>query len=1134
MSNRFANVAEDEKLRLWSEFLSEKALIAAHRDNEMGFRESFHVYVVEAIKDLFNMDLSAVKSEFNTTAAPHNRKPVDVLYGSVAVEWEFDMGEARREHGATQALDYLSRLRNKYPTTEPNFTVIVSDGKQWGVLTFDPQTTPTLFDPEPPSTSAGHFTWFPTSPGVIRRFLELIGSHQKSPITPKVIANKFGPQSAVAKQLVPLFAQLIATRSAGSRIDTLYLEWRRALDIVYGNLDSKKGNLVQETQELYGISADASIGELLFALHSYFALVSRLIAVELLAVVAESPSDRPTNWRSLQDEEFVHKVICLERGELPGGIEISNLFETDVFSWWGTDAADNRDILEAINRLIDEVGRLAFPHIAYGSQHAGDVLRDLYENIVPTKMRKALGEFLTPHWLAQASLERMASLGANLDNGRILDPTCGTGTFLVPVISRRLRRLTTQSEITAADVQQVLDTVAGIDLNPIAVTAARVNYALALGSLAKKGSLTLPVWRADSLVVPEMSPAQGSLDNEINFIPHLELKTSLPQPFAIPTALATVERMRVLREIIETHIVTNTDFQSLQHAIDSFELSFHRQFGKESPDYLGKSFSDSLIVARYLFEQICELAAEHRDAIWARLIENSYAPLFAGEFDIIVGNPPWLSWPNLPAEWRQKTETLWRAAGLWTVPRMPDEPWSNQFSDIATLVFAVSLMRYAKQDALVGLLTPKSLIQADPGNRAFRKFILKPEQPNADGTEIVFCPIWCDDWEKLKPFQPGAANKPIFLVVRRDSPWAGTTPGAVWELNKGKRPNRNTWPEYRKYLQESLGNFSPVTPALPHSAWTFRDINKPALLSGGVSAYQFGEGVNTRGAAGVYLVNVSKFEPRNQTQPATIEVVNDPDKGEKPVVVARHRIEADLVYPLIRGRDVKKWVATPSEYMVVPHDPENLNKPLTEKQLITSFHRTLDWLTRNKQVLAARRPYGGFNFKDNNWWKLQGDIQLMQSGFVVAVPEFGKRPVAAIIRSKFLTQLSRSVVPLLNHKVMFHTISTEVEALYLAAMINSTPIQDLCESFVSSTSVSPTALKKLPIPRFDANNTQMVKLVELARQADRNPQLAETLQLEMDAEVLLIVNTPHDYDAALKHKATKPDFKPQPADMQLL
>ena len=60
-----------------------------------------------------------------------------------------------------------------------------------------------------------------------------------------------------------------------------------------------------------------------------------------------------------------------------------------------------------------------------------DVLRDLYQQLLPGRLRGALGEFLTPPWLAEACLRRLEETGAPLASGRVLDPTCGTGTFLL-------------------------------------------------------------------------------------------------------------------------------------------------------------------------------------------------------------------------------------------------------------------------------------------------------------------------------------------------------------------------------------------------------------------------------------------------------------------------------------------------------------------------------------------------------------------------------------------------------------------------------------------------------------------------------------------------------------------------------
>src|SRR5207302_60595 len=103
-----------------------------------------------------------------------------------------------------------------------------------------------------------------------------------------------------------------------------------------------------------------------------------------------------------------------------------------------------------------------------------------------TNAAKAACEFPTPVWLAEASLARLSQMGAPIDSGRILDPTCGTGTFLLPILAGRVARLRASKggNVTEADVQALLDGLAGFDINPIAVTATRANFVVALGSLA--------------------------------------------------------------------------------------------------------------------------------------------------------------------------------------------------------------------------------------------------------------------------------------------------------------------------------------------------------------------------------------------------------------------------------------------------------------------------------------------------------------------------------------------------------------------------------------------------------------------------------------------------------------------------
>ena len=1128
----------------WAAYVSDQMEEAvASSNNEMELREHVHRPILDALEALYGMGASASSGEMNTRRTGP-RSPLDRLYGGVAVEWEWDMSRSRREHGAEQALNYLENLRTSYPDSDV-YTAIVCDGKQWGFLHDDPADAERngLFALLDPSNSTDRFTWVPNSPAACGQFLELVGAHKKAPITNKNLTKKFGPESDVANHLVTFLSQSAAGRLEADRTDTLYIEWRRALDVVYGDLDENDSELALAIQELYRTPQARPLGELLFVLHTYFAMVGRVIAVELMAVAAGEREQTPSSWRFLDDAHLLEELRQLENGRLPGDINISNLFEADLFSWWADSAENNNDLLGGIRDLLNEVSQLAFPQIAFGPHRGGDVLRDLYQALIPRKLRKALGEFLTPYWLAEASLRRLKEQGADLDHGRVIDPTCGTGTFIVPVLENRLRRLkkTSGDELTAEAVQAVLDSVAGIDLNPVAITATRVNFVLALGDLATLGNLTLPVWRADSIIVPEPSSAEDQM-GPIAGIKYSSLTTSLKEPFTVPASMDSSARISALRGMIDRSVVrprfgqTMTD-DEVQRSRDEFAALFADRFGAAGDDSLDpQEFDNELLVARNLFSQITDLAVKKRDGVWARLVENAYAPLFAGKFDVVVGNPPWLAWGRIPEQWRRQTEYLWKSCGLWYVPEEEGDSFSLQSADMATLVYAVSLLRYAAPKAYVGLLTPASLINADPGGRAFRQFHLFPNQrdsalyPNVD---VPFRPTWVDDWSRVAPFAPDAANKPIFLISQKGLPADVETKGAVWERVPGHgRLDPSSWWTAQHALRENLGSFSPVDPKSTTSAWRFQNASRPQLIAGGTNKYTFGKGLDTRGANGVYFVDISRPQPARGNRKATIQIKNIPSEGRnKNVTTNSGRVEADLVYPLLRGRDVSYWNASPMAYIALPHDPQELDRPLETSKFRREYPGAYDWFKRHRDVLTTRKtpPSRGWNMADggDDWCRVDGALKHMQTGHTIVVREFGNRPAAALVHERTDFELGgRTVRPLIDHKLMLCTVGTRNEALYLVAMINSTPMQDLLESFVNSIAVSPKSLKRLNIPDFDSEDgrmSQLVTLAETATAAAGAQETLETIQPEMDRLVLEIVVASADY---------KPQPKAQPKARQ--
>jgi len=1056
----------------WAEKLAEKLdRSVAIRTNEMELREDVHALVLEAASELFG--LTDLSTSGERPAGGAERRAYDRAYGGLIVEWEWAMGTARRRHAADQALDYLDRRRAAVGDDEV-FSAVVCDGREWGFLVVDLPAGQLALDEDADLPPEERFEWRPNSAAACRRFLSLIGSNRKRPVTPGALAAEFGPGSATTRKSVILLVEALAGRSPDDRSDTLFREWCRSLEVVYDNFGDSDGELADALRSAYGIQSARPLSELLYCVHTYFALIARLVAIEVLAHSVHDRDAQPSLWPSLDDTELDGRLRSIDLGAVPAGLRIQNLFEGDLFSWYRDSLLGNSDLLSSIRDVLDQIGQFAFPRLAFGANPARDVLRDLYQDLLPRELRKALGEFLTPVWLAEACIERLRLVGAPIADGRTLDPTCGTGTFLIPILNRRLARVraAVQGEPSREDVQAALDAVVGFDLNPVAVVAARVNYLVALGDLASVGELTLPIWRADSVLVPDAPTVQTDTTYPTLIgRPWQALKTSLDDPFPVPPALANAHAMPVLRRAIEEALEEGDALRA--HA--AFEVSIEREFGPASaqPCVAPADWDDVRAVAVELFDRIWLLAETERNGVWARLIENSFAPLFVGEFDVVLGNPPWLAWNRLPASWRAAGELHWRRYGLWRPPAEPGEarPPNPQIGDVATLVYATALARYARDGGFVGLLVPRALLIGDPGGRAFRQYKLAPSADDVgvvgERDSVTFACRYLDDWSALNPFSPEASNNPVFLITQRA---AGSqsfpVPTSRWE--RGSRGARlgGDWHRTRFVLREIQGSSLRVDAAVETSAWSFAPAGT-VLLEGGSNPWSFGLGLNTRGANGIFFVRVLSSRP---DKAGTVEIVNDPTAGRNRAVQARRgRVESSLVYPLLRGREVSRWVARPEAHIIVPYEQETMGEVIIQRTFQRAYPLAYRWLRAFRPILTQRSVVAtlGWNLEGDDFAQVMGPMEFMDGRPMVAVREISEAPAAAVVLPAYDARLGRTATTLIDHKLLFCGVADEDEAHYVAGMINSGPFQALLQSFASSTGVTPRALGRLPIPAFD-------------------------------------------------------------------
>ncbi|MFP3172864.1 MAG: N-6 DNA methylase, partial [Acidilobus sp.] len=112
-------------------------------------------------------------------------------------------------------------------------------------------------------------------------------------------------------------------------------------------------------------------------------------------------------------------------------------------------------------------------------ERLGDVIGFIYEDLIPGEERHQLGQFYTPKPIA----ELIVKWGVRSPDDKVLDPGCGSGTFLVETYKRlaelKLKKLYSQIQYVPEDVhKQILGQLYGIDINEFPAHLTAMNLAM--------------------------------------------------------------------------------------------------------------------------------------------------------------------------------------------------------------------------------------------------------------------------------------------------------------------------------------------------------------------------------------------------------------------------------------------------------------------------------------------------------------------------------------------------------------------------------------------------------------------------------------------------------------------------------
>jgi hypothetical protein len=894
--------------------------------------------------------------------------------------------------------------------------------------------------------------------------------------TPDNLAGHFGSESRSAQEGVRRLHDLIKTTDS-PKAQTFFQQWQ----ILYGEVcgyDLKgRNDKIRELAEHYQIPG-TSPAELLFAVHTYYAIFMKLLAAEIVSTF--SPLGTSTLQKLIAaptSEKLREELHKLEQGGIWSDLGIHNFLEGDLFAWYLD--AWNDDCAEAVHVMARSLGQFDPTTLSVEPAESRDLLKKLYHQLFPRSVRHDLGEYYTPDWLAELVLDELGYDG-NPDK-RLLDPACGSGTFLVMALNRVKAWFEEHRHACGYGedelLRKVLNNIIGFDLNPLAVMAARTNYLMAMRNLLRYvGNIELPVYLCDSIMTPSEFGdiiVGGKLGNV------QRIKTSVGD-FNIPTEVAGS------REHIGRYA-------------DTLEFCIRNAY---SPDEFIERCEAEAIPAtekelhRKLYQHLQQLDADNKNGVWARIIKNSFAPLFVGKVDYVAGNPPWVLWDDLPETYRDSMKPLWVEYGLFSLTGHATRLGGGK-KDLAMIFTYSAVDNYLEDSGLLGFVIKQSIFKTQGAGDGFRRL-----QFTKEGRTYYLKPLVVEDLSNMQVFEDASSPTAVFVCEKNKVAFSYPVPYSVWSGPSGI-PQDVSLDEVRELVTVSKMGALPVDPNKLSSPW----LSAPKEALPGIqkvigqSEYEAHAGVYTGGLNGCYWIRVLDERPNGE-----LLIENLHNVGKIKVQHVQTVIEPDLVYPLLRGRDVQRWRAEPSAHIILAQNPKT-RTGIPEAEMKRRWPKTFAYLKQfegdpekpKRGTLRGRSGYKLYFNPSDPFYTMYNVGPYTMAEWKVLWPEVGHTVRAGVCGPSAIEKTKPSLP---DHTIIAVSCESGTEAYYLAGLLNSSPATVTASAYIVL-HPSPHIMQSIAVPRYSRSDSDHARLAELSRQchevtARNNEDRVAELEAEID------------------------------------
>ena len=615
--------------------------IANAHASQKSERQISHVFL-NFITDAFGVQYEAIELEHHITMTKVRKHGyVDALLGDLLVEFKRNI-ETKLEENIEQLSGYMRDMPELH-----RYVGMLTDGIRFRTYVLDEAGQAKEVDQFNIVNAKAHvaYLWLDS----------YLFSRQNIEPTADDIVQRFGVNSPTFNLVQQRLSRLLSEIEENKELDVWRGQWKALLSKVYGS-DIADDNL--------------------FIRHTYLSQFAKMLL-----------------YTALEGRPARNEIPLIVNGEAFHKHGVSNIGENDFFAWLMMAAIRK----ESVDMLLALSAELQVYDLSAVRQ---DLLKQLYQDLVDPETRHDLGEYYTPDWLAQLTLQEIGYRAPQ----SLLDPACGSGTFLFNAIRRLADNGLTGREL----VDFALNNIVGTDIHPLAVTIARINYLLALSEHLKTdinaGEVPpLPIFMADALIRPLENRSPDSVTFAVDWDRDEVFRIPLESAVDADKLTNTIDYMNEAAKLVgDPQQTVKLFIRHLQQIYD----------GLTNPTFRNLWASN--------FQLLVELIRDGRNSIWAYILKNLSRPLVLAEkgFDVVIGNPPWLSYRyiNSPV-WQEEVKDLYIHYQLID---SGDVKLFTQM-DLSTLFFAHAKDRYLKDDGTLAFVMPRSVLTGAKQHRPFQR-----------------------------------------------------------------------------------------------------------------------------------------------------------------------------------------------------------------------------------------------------------------------------------------------------------------------------------------------------------------------------------------------------------------------------